>query len=1011
MEVRLKGICKSYEDRAILSSVDLDIPSGGVVVLEGANGTGKTTLMEILAGLIQPDEGEVAIGGSSAAGRESYQRGLFYVPQNVHKFWALQEEPFFCYLPGISVRENLEEGARRDEKKADEFMRLFGLFEVRNTMPAQLSRGQKQRLALARAFLAQQPIVLLDEPLASIDPPSRQDLIETLDYLQRRYSRTMLYVTQHPDELRVLDAHRVSIFAGKLGPGYAAHTTLTGRLIRRAVPQLLSAMAVDTGDKLEAAALAGRRPSDVLEWAASRLRERQERILRQPQIDRLEAARRRLVEFGRRFSANRDSALLEAEVAALRKEVAALSTALTEIQKPLLAGVEEDAALRPLVEKLSRRIDEVRQLTTRGQDGPATLTDKSPGGRASEPVGEGTEPRRIMRRRAAPWISEPLSDKVWRPGAKKDEKPAPKKTTPPPDTEARDSSKSKENLKPSEPHLPEKRTGRRTLILRCPSLMYNYHGIPPFGLATIKAQLEHRGHDIEQDDLDAKCAHSDFFPRHRWGKQFPAKDLMMDIARMRRYWEGRKDDDVTDLMESVLAFTNLEGFDTVALSAVEGDDYAAVMTICMGKYLRQELGKTVILGGEAFPHMQPIKSEIRYFYENGCFDYYIQGYGEVPLLELFDRLDSGKPVGDTPGLVSIDEEDEIIENRPLFTRPEVIPDFSGLPMELYYKKPDEWDIWKDEDEGVEELLVLPLKTNFCCPNKCAFCISSGDNFTKVTWMMPDKIVEAIRDLKERYNTRYFMFADDMFNINARWTEAVADALIEADLDVLWSDCAYARNLTPELLQKLRRSGACRLVWGMETASPRLQEMINKGLEMEELEQVLRWSHDAGIYNALQVIAGLPTETEEEIDMTVEFLRRNQDTIDQVYLNPFSLITGSLMQNCPGEYGLENVKPVATIFQSKPDEVYSWIQRYTFDTKDELGWKDKVKQIEHSFRRIQETMVDLDLGGHDIHTLFLRFARYGEKRFVKDFQSSRKHQGFEYFGEDGERGHSPTGAHI
>jgi hypothetical protein len=61
--------------------------------------------------------------------------------------------------------------------------------------------------------------------------------------------------------------------------------------------------------------------------------------------------------------------------------------------------------------------------------------------------------------------------------------------------------------------------------------MYNYSGIPPFGLATITAELKSKGLDIEQDDLDAKCAADELFPRHRWGKSFPAKDLMLDIER------------------------------------------------------------------------------------------------------------------------------------------------------------------------------------------------------------------------------------------------------------------------------------------------------------------------------------------------------------------------------------------------------------------------------------------------------------------------------------------------
>ena len=564
---------------------------------------------------------------------------------------------------------------------------------------------------------------------------------------------------------------------------------------------------------------------------------------------------------------------------------------------------------------------------------------------------------------------------------------------------------------------------RRLLILRCPSLMYNYSGIPPFGLATITAELKSKGFDIVQDDLDARCAADELFPRHRWGKQFPAKDLMLDIARMRRFWESGPeggDPDVVDVVEQVLSYTDLTGRDTVLLSCIEGDDVGAVLALCIGKHLRAHHKKMVILGGEAFPHMMPIRSEVRYFYDNGCFDYYIQGYGEVPLLDLFKVLDGEQPaslaMAGAPsdplervnGLVYPKSDGELIENRPLFTRPEVVPDFEGLPMDLYYKFPDEWGKLPTEDQGVEEILVLPVKLNFCCPMNCAFCISSGDAFSKVTAMQPDAMAMAIKHLKERWQTPYFMFADDLFNISRKRAVEMAEAFVRHDLGIMWSDCAYGKALKKEDLQLFRASGACRLVWGMETGSRRIQDLIHKGIDLEEFTQIMAWSHEAGIYNSLEVVAGFPTETDEDVEETVKLLHTLRPYVDQVYLNPFSLITGSLMHRQPEKYGITNVRPVATIFSRNPDEVYSWIQRYTFDELGEGGlcWKDKIKQIERSYRRVHEAQLELNLGGHDIHTMFQRFTKFGDKTKVADFQTSRAQQGWDYFGRDGQRGHSP-----
>jgi radical SAM superfamily enzyme YgiQ (UPF0313 family) len=274
-------------------------------------------------------------------------------------------------------------------------------------------------------------------------------------------------------------------------------------------------------------------------------------------------------------------------------------------------------------------------------------------------------------------------------------------------------------------------------------------------------------------------------------------------------------------------------------------------------------------------------------------------------------------------------------------------------------------------------------------------------------MEPDKVARAIKSLVERYETRYFMFADDLFNTSRKFAEDIADAFIDHKLDIMWSDCAYARDLDLPLLRKLRRAGAVRFVWGVESASLKLRKLVNKDISIEDVEQILKWSHEAGIYNSIEIIAGLPHEDDEDIEATVNFIRRNRQYVDQIFLNPFSMITGSLMHKNPEQYGLTNIQPVATIFERKPDEVYSWIQRFTFDEVNGLPWKEKVKQIELSYQRIHQVQLELEQGGHDIHELFQLFTKFGEKHLITDFQTSRDHQGFDYFGREGQKGHSPV----
>ena len=92
---------------------------------------------------------------------------------------------------------------------------------------------------------------------------------------------------------------------------------------------------------------------------------------------------------------------------------------------------------------------------------------------------------------------------------------------------------------------------------------------------------------------------------------------------------------------------------------------------------------------------------------------------------------------------------------------------------------------------------------------------------------------------------------------------MADAFIENKVDIMWSDCAYLKFLDAPLLQKIRKSGAIRLVGGVESASPKMQKIINKRIDLEEGKKILKWSHEAGIYNSLRsllVCLVKPTKT-------------------------------------------------------------------------------------------------------------------------------------------------------
>ena len=204
----IAGISKRYAGGGGVSHVDLALPRGEMLVLLGPSGCGKSTLLRVIAGLLVPDTGSIRLGGRDITGVPTHQRNIAMVFQT----WAL--------FPTMSVRDNVGFGLRmkgvpREQKRqrVDEVLALVGLSEFADRKPRQLSGGQQQRVALARAVVVQPDVLLLDEPLSSLDHRIRVQLRGQLKRLQRELGLTGVYVTHdHTEALALGD--RIAIIDG-----------------------------------------------------------------------------------------------------------------------------------------------------------------------------------------------------------------------------------------------------------------------------------------------------------------------------------------------------------------------------------------------------------------------------------------------------------------------------------------------------------------------------------------------------------------------------------------------------------------------------------------------------------------------------------------------------------------------------------------------------------------------------------------------------------------------------
>lgn len=193
--VTLNGVTKQFGDVVAVNDTDLEIERGELITLLGPSGCGKTTTLRMIAGFETPSEGRIEINGENVVDVPPYERDIGMVFQ------------YFALFPHMTVADNIAFGLKMsgiDEStindRIDEALEMVSLPEVADRYPENLSGGQQQRIALARSLVVEPDVLLLDEPLSSLDKKLREEMRLEIMRLHRELDVTMIYVTHNQSE-------------------------------------------------------------------------------------------------------------------------------------------------------------------------------------------------------------------------------------------------------------------------------------------------------------------------------------------------------------------------------------------------------------------------------------------------------------------------------------------------------------------------------------------------------------------------------------------------------------------------------------------------------------------------------------------------------------------------------------------------------------------------------------------------------------------------------------------
>lgn len=317
---------------------------------------------------------------------------------------------------------------------------------------------------------------------------------------------------------------------------------------------------------------------------------------------------------------------------------------------------------------------------------------------------------------------------------------------------------------------------------------------------------------------------------------------------------GPLSDDFDTLIEKIRAFKP----DIVGFSVFTANFSHAVESI---DRIRQDPALKdilILIGG---PHVYTFREKTL---EEIAADIAVYGEAEADLIELLEFYDGSRPaLNDVNGIFyraghGIVQTQETHSSRSLDHFG--FPDWDQFDFSLYRNIPGQ----------VRRYPMTSMVTSRGCPFRCNFCFQAGRFADKYRRYSPERVIAEIEYLQAEYGIKEIQFWDDIFFINKKWVESFCRLIQQKKIDISWSGYARVDLVTPELLRMARDSGCWNIFYGFEVGTQEMLDFLDKKATLEQAVNAARWTREAGIISRGSFMLGLPNETPEIAQKTIEF---------------------------------------------------------------------------------------------------------------------------------------------
>jgi radical SAM superfamily enzyme YgiQ (UPF0313 family) len=396
---------------------------------------------------------------------------------------------------------------------------------------------------------------------------------------------------------------------------------------------------------------------------------------------------------------------------------------------------------------------------------------------------------------------------------------------------------------------------------------------PPCGIATLKSSINN-DHNVEIIDLEAET----------WVNNLEITDCAkkIDLELIANKYKSIDNlnlndlsDDIISLLSKLASNINFTYIDIIGFSIM--GSFQLVISLLLSKWIKNKYNPQIVYGGFYVSSEGMHKLIFNY----GVVDYILQGESWESFPSFLNKLNNKNELQRIPELYFTDKiySENILDNTPDINKMP-IPDYSGYNLS-YYPYIMSHCYHKDF-----KLLILRYLVGTGCPFKCNYC--RRNLFIKYQYKEPNKIAQEVKILSQKYNTKLFSLDCSEINPTKSYINELSESIIREKCDINWYSYVYPSKLNRDILNKMYLSG-CRMVrLGIESGSQRILNRMAKNLIVDEMSEILEYSHNAGIWNQINLIVGYPYENDTDIIKTCEFIRKNHKFIDDVRMHLFNL---------------------------------------------------------------------------------------------------------------------------